>query len=145
VRPESSDYRDEAETPKLVDANDGETQLLLPERATSTQASSQWQQYGEQIGAFLRELPSYVTRFFDQNRGPLGTIALIVGSLLAVKVTFALLDALDDIPLVAPTLELIGLAYTIWFVYRYLLRAENRQELSQEVNTLKEQVLGSGK
>jgi threonine/homoserine/homoserine lactone efflux protein len=63
---------------------------------------------------------------------------------VTVKVTLALLDALDDIPLIAPTLELIGLAYTTWFVYRYLLSAASRQELSQDFQNLKEQVFGTG-
>jgi threonine/homoserine/homoserine lactone efflux protein len=54
----------------------------------------------------------------------------------------ALLDALNDIPLLLPILELIGLAYTTWFVYRYLISAVSRQELSEEIKSLKDYVLG---
>jgi threonine/homoserine/homoserine lactone efflux protein len=82
-------------------------------------------------------------RFFEENKGPLGGIGLIVLALVTVKVILALVDAIDDIPLVAPTLELIGLGYGIWFVYRYLLQASSRQELSEEIKTLKERVLGT--
>jgi threonine/homoserine/homoserine lactone efflux protein len=84
-----------------------------------------------------------VTRFFGENKGPLGTIGLIVGGLVTVKLTLAVLDAINDIPLIAPTLELIGIGYTGWFVYRYLLTASNRQELSEQVTSLKNQFLGS--
>jgi hypothetical protein len=45
--------------------------------------------------------------------------------------------------LVAPLFELIGLGYTAWFVYRYLLSAASRQELSQEIQALKNQVFGT--
>jgi len=37
---------------------------------------------------------------------------------------------------------LIGMGYTGWFVYRYLLKASNRQELLTEVDSFKEQVVG---
>jgi len=61
---------------------------------------------------------------------------------ISVKLTLALLDALDDIPLLAPTFELIGFGYTAWFIYRYLLRASNREELGKEVGELKSQIIG---
>lgn len=43
------------------------------------------------------------------------------------------MDALDDIPVVAPTFELIGIGYSVWFVSRYLLKASNKQELAQKL------------
>jgi hypothetical protein len=139
----SPDYTDETENPKLLEPSNGDTKLLLPQKLSTDSSNAQWQQYGERIASFLRDLPSYVTGFFEENKGPLGGIGLIVLALVTVKVTLALVDAIDDIPLVAPTLELIGLGYAIWFVYRYLLQASSRQELSEEIKTIKERVLGS--
>ena len=49
---------------------------------------------------------------------------------------------MNDIPLVSPTFELIGIGYSVWFVYRYLLKASTRQELTHEISTLKTQVVG---
>jgi hypothetical protein len=143
VSSDSSNYMDEAEKPEVVQVNHGETKLLLPQSSSTESYSTQWQQYGERIAAFIEALPSYVTRFFAENKGPLGSLGLILAVFVTVKLTLALLDAINDIPLVAPTLELIGLVYTTWFVYRYLLSASSRQELSEEVKTLKEQVLGT--
>jgi hypothetical protein len=143
VSSDSSNYMDEAEKPEVVEVNNGETKLLLPQSSSTESYSTQWQQYGERIAAFIEALPSYVTRFFAENKGPLGSLGLILAVFVTVKLTLALLDAINDIPLVAPTLELIGLVYTTWFVYRYLLSASSRQELSEEVKTLKEQVLGT--
>ena len=146
VKSDSPDYTTpEVEQPELPPANDGGTKALLSPPPSATASNTQWQQYGEQVATFLQALPSYVTRFFSENKGPLGTIGLIVLALVSVKLVLALLDAIDDIPLIAPTLELIGLGYTGWFVYRYLLTAENRRELSEEINTIKNQVLGTNR
>ena len=40
-------------------------------------------------------------------------------------------------------LELVGLTYTGWFVYRYLLFKESREELVEEVNQIKAKITGS--
>lgn len=140
----SSKYTDEAQTPEVLEVNTPEPKLLLPPSSSTQSSDAQWQQYGERIAEFLQSLPSYVSRFFTENKGPLGTIGLILATIVTIKLTLALVDAIDDIPLVAPTLELIGLVYTLWFVYRYLLRAATRKELSEEIKTLKDQVFGTG-
>ncbi|MEH2169458.1 MAG: CAAD domain-containing protein [Nostoc sp.] len=106
------------------------------------QSQDEWLKYGEQISTFLATLPEYLGSFFNQYKQPLVTVGLIVGSILGVKVLLAILDALNDIPLVAPTFELIGIGYSAWFVYRYLLKASTRKELTSEITTLKSQVVG---
>ena len=87
-------------------------------------------------------LPDYVGKFFGQYQQPIVSIGLVVTGVITVKVLLAVLDALNDVPLVAPTFELIGIGYSVWFVYRYLLKASSRQELSEEITTLKSQVVG---
>ncbi|PMB21664.1 hypothetical protein CEN45_14270 [Fischerella thermalis CCMEE 5198] len=108
----------------------------------TVQTQDQWLKYGEVASRFLATLPEYLGSFFNKYRQPLVTIGLIVGAIVAVKVVLAILDALNDIPLVAPTFELIGIGYSAWFVYRYLLKASTRQELTNEIATLKSQVVG---
>lgn len=140
----STEYTDTNQNPEVVEVRNGEdAKVLISNKASTTANKVQWQQYGEQVSTFLQALPTYVGQFFSQNQGPLKTVALIVGAIVTVKLTLALLDALDDIPLIAPTLELIGLGYTGWFIYRYLLTATTRQELYGEFNKLKSQVLGT--
>jgi hypothetical protein len=107
-----------------------------------TQSQDEWLKYGEQVSTFLATLPEYVGSFFNEYKQPLVTVGLIVGSIVGVKVLLAILDALNDIPLVAPTFELIGIGYSAWFVYRYLLKASTRKELTSEITTLKSQVVG---
>ncbi len=114
--------------------------LILP--PASEQSNEQLKQVGEKIYTFLSGLPEYLSDFFGEYKRPLVTLGLIFGGVITVKLTLALLDALDDIPLLAPTFELIGFGYTAWFIYRYLLRASNREELGKEVGELKSQIIG---
>jgi hypothetical protein len=107
------------------------------------QTEEQWRQVGTQVSAFLAELPDYIGRFFNEYKQPITTIALLVAAIITVKVVLAVLDALNDIPLLAPTFELIGIGYSAWFINRYLLKASKRQELAGEIETLKQQVVGS--
>jgi isoleucyl-tRNA synthetase len=54
-------------------------------------------------------------------------------------------DALDDLPLLPGILELVGIAYSAWFVKRYLWRAANRQELWEMLASAKTYVIGEAK
>jgi hypothetical protein len=96
----------------------------------------------DQVVTILSELPMYVVNFFQNYQKPIITIGLIVAGGITLKVTLAVIDTLNDVPLLSPIFELVGMGYTGWFVYRYLLRAASRQELSSEITSLKEQVLG---
>lgn len=107
------------------------------------QTDEQWKRVGTQISSFLAELPDYLGKFFNDYKQPIISIALILTAIISVKVVLAVLDALNDIPLLAPTFELIGIAYSAWFVNRFLLKASKRQELAQEIQGLKQQVIGS--
>ncbi len=110
--------------------------------ALTDEATKQVQQVWEKISGLLGDLPDYVSEFFKQYRRPIVTVGLILAAILAVKIVLALLDAVDDIPLLAPSLELIGLFYTGWFLYRYLLKASNRQELLDDIGAIRDQILG---
>ena len=103
----------------------------------------QWRRVGTQISDFLAELPDYLGNFFNEYKQPIISVGLIFGSIIAVKVVLAVLDALNDIPLLSPTFELVGIGYSVWFINRYLLKASTRQELGQEIQGLKGQVVGS--
>ena len=108
----------------------------------STQSQEEWLKYGEQISSFLATLPEYIGTFYNKYKQPLVFAAVFVAAVIAVKVVLAVLDALNDIPLVAPSFELIGIGYSTWFVYRYLLKASTRKELTSEIQGLRSQVVG---
>ncbi len=130
-------------TPKETTIPEINTQLgNLTKLQPPIQPEEQWLKYGQQISGFLGTLPDYLGKFFGQYQQPIVSIGLIVTAVVTVKVLLAVLDALNDVPLVAPTFELIGIAYSVWFIYRYLLKASTRQELSSEITILKSQVVG---
>lgn len=108
----------------------------------STQSQEQWLKYGEQLSSFLKQFSNNAGTFFNQYKQPLVLFGIGVAALIAVRVVLAILDALNDVPLVAPTFELIGIGYSAWFIYRYLLKASTRNELTSEITTLKSQVVG---
>lgn len=109
----------------------------------NTPSDAQWQRIGAQVSDFLAQLPEYIGRFFNQYKQPIISLGLIFVAIITVKIVLAVIDALNDIPLLQPTFELIGIGYTTWFAYRYLIQASKRQELSGEIEKLKQQVVGS--
>ncbi len=120
-----------------ADSSIGTTKVIITE-----EPPSQTQQIKEQVISILSELPAYIGAFYQQYKSPLTVVGLILASIISLKVLLGIVDELNDIPLLAPTFELIGIGYTAWFVYRYLLRSSNRQQLGQEIQALKEQVFG---
>ncbi|MEL7224070.1 MAG: CAAD domain-containing protein [Cyanobacteria bacterium P01_D01_bin.36] len=90
----------------------------------------------------LGDLDKYFGEFYQEYKRPLIALGLFFGLFLSIKLTLAVLEAINDVPVLAPLFELIGLLYSGWFVYRYLLKASNRSELASEMNALKDQVLG---
>lgn len=109
---------------------------------TTEDNGQQYQQIIDKATALLGDLPDYLTTFFGQYRRPIVTIGLVIGALIAVRLTLAILKSINDIPLLSPSFELIGIGYSAWFVYRYLLKASTRSELVSDFNGLKEQILG---
>ena len=129
------------ETPSTtVDLRSDSTGTITPTKTSP--ADSQVQEYLNIGTNFLSRIFDYLKEFVDQNQKLLVNLLLIFLGIVAVKVTLAVVAAINDIPLLAPMFELVGLGYTGWFVYRYLLTKSSRQELVQEFESLKTQVVG---
>ncbi|MCU0536430.1 MAG: CAAD domain-containing protein [Hydrococcus sp. Prado102] len=101
-----------------------------------------WREWVEPVMDVLAKIPDYIGQFFSDYRQPLITVGLFVLGIVTVKITLAVLDAIDDVPLLAPVLEIVGIGYTAWFVWRYLWKAENRRELLAEIEAIKTQIFG---
>ncbi|KAI4330488.1 hypothetical protein MLD38_028774 [Melastoma candidum] len=79
----------------------------------------------------------------DIESGDVIPIALYgSGALIALWLASAVVRAIDSIPLVPKLMELVGLAYSVWFGYRYLLYKSDREELFAKIEELKQEVLG---
>ncbi len=91
---------------------------------------------------FFEEVISSTTEVFNNNRQLLINLGIISLAFIATKLAFAGLSAIDDIPLVSPLLKLVGLYYVARFVWDYLIRERDRQQLAEKFNSMKAQVLG---
>lgn len=131
-----------AEAP-LVEVNAEEKLSVNKILSINSSTNEQFQQILAKIFAFISQVSGYVAGFFKENQSLVISLGWILVAFVTLKVVLALLDAINGIPLLGLMFELVGLAYITWFIYRYLLSATKRQELSDEVKSLKEQVLGS--
>ncbi|MGP1374979.1 MAG: CAAD domain-containing protein [Almyronema sp.] len=138
----STDIKPESSLPESTETTNTSISTVPPTTSVGTEEPDQWQKIWARISVLLADLPEYVTDFFKEYRRPITTIGLIFAALISVKLMLAVLSAINDIPLLSPLFELIGLGYVAWFIYRYLLKASNRQELIEDFNSLKDQVLG---
>lgn len=109
---------------------------------TIDSSNEQWREVGAKVSDFLADLPAYLSEFFGEYKRPIITIGLIIGALIAVKLLLAVLGAINDLPLFSSLFELIGMGYSAWFIWRYLLKASTREQLASEFTSLREQVLG---
>nr|QIB03064.1 curvature thykaloid 1A protein [Oliveria decumbens] len=65
------------------------------------------------------------------------------GAIVGVWLSATLVGAINSIPLLPKILELVGLGYTGWFVYRYLLFKSSRKELATDIESLKKKIAGT--
>ncbi|GLT79726.1 hypothetical protein SLA2020_512030 [Shorea laevis] len=65
------------------------------------------------------------------------------GAIVAVWLASIVVSAINSVPLLPKIMELIGLGYTGWFVYRYLLFKSSRKELSTDIEALKKKIAGT--
>ncbi len=108
----------------------------------SSPADGQLQEWVDVGTNFVANMYKELSKFIEKNQQFLLNLLYFFLAIVAVKLTLAILAAINDIPLLSPLFELVGLGYTGWFVYRYLLTKSSRKELAQEFESLKTQVIG---
>lgn len=65
-----------------------------------------------------------------------------VGALVALYFSSSILGSINRFPLIPRVFELVGLGYSAWFTYRYLLFKSSRLELIKDVEDLKNKLAG---
>ncbi|KAJ6827021.1 protein CURVATURE THYLAKOID 1A, chloroplastic-like [Iris pallida] len=65
------------------------------------------------------------------------------GAIVAVWLSTVVVGAINSVPLLPKIMELVGLGYTGWFVYRYLLFKSSRKELASDIEDLKKKIAGT--
>jgi uncharacterized membrane protein len=116
--------------------------LQIRDSSGQYSAANEWQSIkgtaAEQFASLRKSIPMLI----EQNKSLLTALGWVLLGFIGLRVLFALISAINDIPLVPLILELIGLSYVVWFTYRYLLTADARQEFGQKVDQIKQNVMG---
>lgn len=102
-----------------------------------------WERDRAQIEDFFNEPGKYIRAFWQEYKPIIYVLGAIFTALVALKIALGLIEFVTGLPLSGGLLELVGIGYSVWFANRYLLNAETRQELSQKVDELKQEVVGA--
>eukprot|EP00850_Spirogloea_muscicola_P006378 SM000030S11387 [mRNA] locus=s30:484723:486287:- [translate_table: standard] len=100
--------------------------------STTTDASAQTQKFVEDVKLRWEQ---------TENKG--AVIAYASGAFVALWFSSTIVGAVNSVPLLPKLLELVGLGYTGWFVYRYLLFKSSRKELLEEIEVIKGKITGA--
>ncbi|CAM8997027.1 unnamed protein product [Rhodiola kirilowii] len=65
------------------------------------------------------------------------------GAIVSIWLASAVVGAIDAIPVVPKLMQVVGIAYTVWFTSRYLIFKKSRDELAIKIEELKSKILGS--
>ncbi|MCS5692805.1 hypothetical protein NZK33_12530 [Cyanobium sp. FGCU-6] len=92
---------------------------------SASEEGGEWDLLVGKVRAFLDggELQAW----WDRLGGPLRGLGLLIGLVLVLRLYDALLDTLDDLPLVPRLLQLAGLIALVRFALTRLVRTEERQ------------------
>jgi hypothetical protein len=103
-------------------------------RATSDSSDS-----SAQIQEFVEDLKAK----WDQTENKTTVAIYAGGALVTLWLSSTIVGAINSVPLLPKVMELIGLGYTGWFVYRYLLFKSSRKELIEDIEELKGKITGA--
>jgi isoleucyl-tRNA synthetase len=106
-------------------------------------AGETWQEILEKTVAFIGNLPEYAGNFLVEYQKPLVTLGLLFSVAVTGKVTLSILDTINRIPTLGGLFEIIGILFTMWFAFRYLLFAANREELAEKIEVFTADVVGN--
>jgi hypothetical protein len=131
-------------------------QDLLPEMLTAaseTQADPElllneqnrlaWERDRATMDDFFRNPFKYINAYWQQYKPIVITLLLIAIAVVAINFVFSLIGFIVRIPLLGSLLQLIGFCYSVWFVKRYLLTTQTRQELSEKIAQVRQGIVGT--
>jgi CAAD domains of cyanobacterial aminoacyl-tRNA synthetase len=133
---------DEMNTEIPIDLPDPTEPMMIADEPMIEPAAVDGQSIQAEITAFVENATASTTELFNNNRQLFITLGWIVLAIFGAKVVFATLGIIDDIPLVTPIIKLVGLVSIVRFTARYLIRQQDRQELTEIIDRTKVAVLG---
>ena len=132
---------DEMNTATPINIPDSTEPMMIADEPMMEPAEA-GQSIQAEITAFVKNATASTTELFNNNRQLFITGGWIVLAIFGAKVVFATLGIIDDIPLITPIIKLVGLVSVVRFTGRYLIRKQDRQELTEIIGQTKVSVLG---
>ncbi len=120
--------------------------IVIQNTTVETPPSEDWLRDQARISAFFSAPIDYTSEFLQPYKPILMTIGWVLlavtGTWLVISILGAVLAIATSIPILSSLFELIGVIYTGWFIYRYLVTASQRQELFQKIEAFKHEFIG---
>ncbi|CAL9218645.1 unnamed protein product [Arabidopsis halleri] len=88
------------------------------------------------------DVVSSIQNVWDKSEDRLGLIGLSFAAIVALWASLNLITAIDKLPVISTGFELVGILFSTWFTYRYLLFKPDREELSKIVKKSVADILG---
>jgi CAAD domains of cyanobacterial aminoacyl-tRNA synthetase len=137
-----------ANTETVAAATAPSTASTASEASTSTPtepSAPASEQIAQQVKDFAAKLIQQMqTSFSVEQKSAAIAAVLVIVAIPVIILANKVLNVIDGIPLLEPILELVGLVYTFWFVYRYLIFAQSRKELVDSITGIKSKIMGDG-
>ncbi|KAL4458889.1 hypothetical protein ABPG75_013754 [Micractinium tetrahymenae] len=77
---------------------------------------------------------------WDKVENKTSVVVYGAGGIVVLWLASTIVGALNNIPLLPKLFELVGLGYSAWFTYRYLLFKSSREELVEDIESLKKKI-----
>lgn len=110
---------------------------------TEAQRQAAWMRDRALIEDFFNQPGKYLSAYWQTYKPIVFLLIAFIVALIAVNFVLSMISFVTHLPIIGALLELVGIGYSIWFTQRYLLKAETREELFQQIDQLKQEVAGS--
>ncbi|KAI8544452.1 hypothetical protein RHMOL_Rhmol08G0297900 [Rhododendron molle] len=97
---------------------------------------------GESSESSSLSIVKSVQNVWDKSEDRFALVGLGFAGIVAIWASANLITAIDKLPLLPGVFEFIGILFSTWFVYRYLLFKPDREELFRTVNKSISDILG---
>ncbi|MEO1446955.1 MAG: class I tRNA ligase family protein, partial [Cyanobacteria bacterium J06635_11] len=101
-----------------------------------------WQQITNAVLQFLDQPSRYFDGFFADYKKPALSLAILLGAGMTYKVLHSMLLAIDDVPGLRGLFQLVGIAYSVQFGVRRVLKGETRDRVIADLRDLWGEVSG---
>jgi hypothetical protein len=131
----SSSVRAELRRPLTVVAKVSETETKSEISVEATEAT-------DELEDSLKSALKSVQEAWDKLDDKLAVGGLGFAALIVLWASTGLIGAIDKLPLIPAVFEFVGILFSGWFVYRYLLFKPDREELLKVIDDAKSKITG---